>query len=70
MKIILEKEKCIGCGSCVAVCSELFELEEDGKSHLKGSKSDPKKEELEIEDLGCVKEAADVCPVQAIEIEK
>ena len=71
MKIILEKSKCIGCGSCAAVCPKFFELSEDGKPHLKGSRANPKTqqtEELEIEDPGCAKEAAETCPIQCIKV--
>lgn len=69
-KIILEKEKCIGCGSCAAVCADFFEITEDGKGHLKGGKfeDETEKEELEVQDSGCAREAADICPVQCIEI--
>ena len=35
---IIDQEKCIGCGTCVAVCGENFELK-NGKSH-------PKKKEV------------------------
>lgn len=70
MKIILEKSKCIGCGSCVNVCPQYFELTEQGKSHLKGKKinfSDNNNEELEINDKkGCIQEAIEICPMQAI----
>jgi ferredoxin len=70
MRIILEKSKCIGCGSCVALCPKLFELSEEGKSHLKGARFDPKTEEetLEISKSECAEEAAEVCPVQCIKI--
>ena len=34
-KIKLEREKCIGCGSCAALCSKHFEMADDGKSHVK-----------------------------------
>lgn len=70
MKIILEKEKCIGCGSCVSLCPKFFELEEDGKAHLKGSQVDKKSEndELEIKEADCSKEAVEICPVQCIKI--
>jgi ferredoxin len=69
-KIILEKEKCIGCGSCQALCPKYWELESDGKAHLKNSKVDPKNgnEELEIGKIDCNQEAADTCPVQCIKI--
>ena len=58
MKITIDKEKCIGCGSCVAVCDESFEMNNDNKARLKEKG----------EDAQCVKEAVDICPVQAIEI--
>ena len=72
MKIKLEREKCIGCGSCQAVCPKYFELAEDGKSHIKGSVKDEKtnNEELEVAKIECAESAAEACPVQCIEIIK
>jgi ferredoxin len=70
MKIKVERPKCISCGSCVAVCPLYFELEESGLAHLKNSKKDAaENEELEVNDLGCARDAAEVCPVQIIKIE-
>ncbi|HJN62106.1 MAG TPA: ferredoxin [Candidatus Parcubacteria bacterium] len=71
-KIIFEREKCIGCGSCAALCPKYWEMAEDGKSNLKGSKNNEKtsNEELEIEELGCNQDAVDSCPVQIIHINK
>ena len=71
-KIILERQKCIGCGSCAAVCSKYWEMGDDGKSHLKDSKVNPEtgNEELETEEISCAQEAVDVCPVQCIHIIK
>lgn len=48
----VDKEKCIGCGACVAVCPEGFELK-NGKANVK--KQAP-----------CSEEAMDACPVGAI----
>lgn len=71
MKIIHEREKCIGCGSCAAICSKYWEITEDGKSMLLGSKANSKAiYELEVQEAGCNQEAADVCPVQCIHIKK
>jgi ferredoxin len=68
-KIKLEREKCIGCGSCVALCSKHFELQDDGKTHIKeATKQDV--EELEIEKSDCADQAVQACPVQCIHIEK
>jgi ferredoxin len=60
-KIKVDKECCIGCGSCVAICPELFELEDDGKSHAKKD---------EIEESGCAQQAAEACPVSCINVSK
>ncbi len=70
MKIILDRNKCIGCGACAALCPKYFEMSEDGKSSLKGAKVKPKTqiEELTIKKLGCAQDAADSCPVKAINI--
>jgi len=72
MKIIHEIEKCIGCGSCVAVCPANWEIGDDSKAHLLGAKkgSVDGSEELETEQIGCSQDAADICPVQCIKIKK
>jgi ferredoxin len=56
-KVSVDQKKCIGCGACEAVCSEVFELK-DGKSYAKVKETDKK----------CAKEAAEACPVQAITV--
>ena len=53
----IDKEKCIGCGSCSAVCDSVFEMKDDMKAHVK-ARADTS--------LPCVKEAIDICPVDAI----
>lgn len=72
MKIINEREKCIGCGSCVALCPKLFEMTEDGKAMLKGGKKNEKTGnfELEVKNSDCAEDAAAACPVEIIKIEK
>jgi len=59
-KLKINKEKCIGCGLCVSLCPEVFELAEDGKSRIK------EKTDLE-KNKECIKEAKESCPVGAIE---
>lgn len=58
--VSINSEKCIGCGSCPAVCSEVFEMGKDGKAQVKKGKSNSKD--------ACVKEAIEICPVSAIKI--
>ena len=70
MKITQEREKCIGCGTCVAVCPDFWVMGEDGKSDLKGAKDAGNGIfELEADDVGCNKDAASACPVQIIKVE-
>ena len=51
----IDKKKCIGCGACVAVCQEVFEMTDDGKAKVKAQKN-----------ASCIKEAVESCPVDAI----
>ncbi len=74
MKIIHEKYKCIGCRACVRVCPEYFKMIDGGKASLKGSEKKEgdggETEILSVEEAGCISNAADVCPVNCIEIKK
>ena len=57
MKVTVNKETCIGCGNCEAVCPKIFVLKE-GKSTVKISETDDP----------CAKQAAESCPVNAITV--
>lgn len=70
-KIVQEREKCIGCGSCAALCPKYWEMADDGKAKLLGSEKNAEgNDELEVEEVGCNREAADACPVEIIHIVK
>lgn len=60
-KIVQDREKCISCGTCTALCSENWFMDDDGKAT-------PKKTELK--EIGCNQTAAEACPVQIIKIVK
>ena len=66
MKIIQQRSKCIGCGSCVAVCEKYFELAQDGLASIKNGDMAGENMELEVNEAGCVQEAVEICPVQII----
>lgn len=73
IKIIHQKKECISCGACAAISPEYWEMDEEGLSHLKGSKIVDDHEELVINSHEAAaenQEAADVCPVQIIKLEK
>lgn len=61
MKATVDKELCTGCGLCVNTAPDIFEMDEDVAVVKVNSIPDSAVEEVE--------EAADNCPVNAIEIE-
>ncbi len=63
MKVKVNKDACIGCGACAAICDEVFEINDEGLSE---AKVEEVKEEFQDE----VRDAADSCPTGAIEIEE
>lgn len=50
-------DSCIGCGACTSVAPDVFELNDEGLASVIG------------DDLDTAKEAAECCPVEAIEVE-
>lgn len=68
VKVILDKSACISCGTCAATCPDLFEMRE-GLAHLKGASPLSDVEELVLKDQGCAQDAADLCPVNCIQVE-
>lgn len=52
-------DSCIGCGACESICDSVFKVEDVAKVN----------ESAVADNIDCVKEAADACPVSAIEVE-
>ena len=67
-KVELVRKECTACESCVESCPDYFEMADDALVNLKGSKKAGDNEELEVDTLGCIKDAADACPVNIIHI--
>lgn len=51
-------DSCIGCGACESICDAVFSV--DGVAQVK--------EAAVADNMASVKEAADACPVGAIEV--
>jgi len=68
MKVTIDREGCIGCGVCEALCPEVFILIEDGKSSIVEKYRAGGLGEGEVEDSlrECVQTAEKSCPVQVI----
>ena len=67
-KVTVNRDECIGCGTCATVCQKFFEVLDNGKAHLKNAKEQSGQEVLEIVNEPCLKEAVDACPAQCIHL--
>lgn len=63
MKVKVNKDACIGCGACAAICDTVFELDDEGLSVAK-------KKEVAADEEQAVKDAVESCPTGAIEVEE
>ena len=63
MKALVDEDVCISCELCVSTCPDVFQMNDDGFAE---AVVDPVPSEQE----DCAREAADICPVTAIEIEE
>ena len=57
MKIVVDRDECIGCGNCSDIAPDVFELDDEGLSHVtnpEGANDDT------------IREAAESCPVDCI----
>lgn len=69
IKIVYNREKCIGAIVCANVNPELWEMDtSDAKANLKGSKKEGKNYILETEMSLYLQMAAEQCPADVIEI--
>jgi ferredoxin len=58
MKVIIDEEACIGCGSCLEVCPDVFRMNEEKEKAEVVSVPEDSEE--------CIEEAIDTCPVSCI----
>jgi len=71
MKVILEKKKCIGCGSCAALDPVHFKMVGDKAELVKPDKVKDEIYEKEVSEVdNNLQDGTDSCPVICIEIKK
>ena len=58
VKVFIDVDECIGCQSCVELCPEVFEYDEDSE---KAVVIKPERGPQE-----CIEEAIETCPVECI----
>ncbi|AAB91062.1 MULTISPECIES: ferredoxin [Archaeoglobus] len=59
MKAVVDRDLCIGCGTCEEICPEVFRLNDEGISEVIGS----------CDSAECCEEAMESCPASAISLE-
>ena len=59
MKVVVNRDNCIGCGACEAICPEVFNLDDDGLSTVIC-------DDFKDIDENNVTEAVESCPTGAI----
>jgi len=60
VKLIIDKEACIGDGICESLCPDVFQMTDDGKAEVIDEQSNEP----------CVQDAIDACPTEAISREE
>lgn len=69
MKFTVDMNKCADHGQCVFSAPNLFALDDNGKLTLREKTTDVyTSEEIDEADRDDLEEAADVCPMQAIDV--
>ncbi len=73
-KVVYDRDACIGAFSCVAAVPEHWSYDDDGKANLIGATFDHTVRKwvmiIDEKDLSEHKAAAEVCPVDAIVLER
>lgn len=63
MKVVLNRDACIGCGACATLCEDIFEIDNEGFSKVI-------KEEVKDEEVELTRDAIESCPTGAIALEE
>ena len=62
MKIpVVDYDACEGCGTCEAMCPEVFKVKDDGKAYVINAQG--------CKECAC-QDAADACPIECIKMQE
>lgn len=67
-KVRVNDEACIGCGACMAIASDVFEINDEGLAEAKEGNNIIDNMDSELKED--VMDAVEGCPTSAIQIEK
>ena len=71
MKCYVKKDTCIGCGACTAIANNIFEIGDDGLAEtINPDDKENKIKSVSDEEKDNVIDAAESCPVGAIEVKE
>ena len=72
MKARVKKDTCIGCGACTVIANNVFDIGDDGLAEAIAPYTDEelKIKEISDSDFDNVIDAAESCPVGAIEVDQ
>jgi len=68
LRLEIVRSECIGCEACTNTCPDTFQMDPDGLSSLPKGRRVNGNDEMDLEDEGCSRQAADECPVSCIHI--
>ncbi|AEJ61474.1 4Fe-4S ferredoxin iron-sulfur binding domain-containing protein [Spirochaeta thermophila DSM 6578] len=60
-RVVIDRDECIGCGSCADACPDVFEMDDEGKARVILPEGG---------DESCIDEAISICPVECIRWEE
>ena len=71
MKVTIDRNECISCGSCAQICPDVFKMDVDGKASIteQFEDGDPGRGDIPGDAIKCTEDAALSCPVNVITVD-
>ncbi len=73
VKVKVDRELCIACGTCYSICPDVYESDDEGKSRIVAKYLKEQSDKYSIGEVGkelekCARDGAESCAVEAIEV--